>query len=374
MLEDNEDDVHLIRRVLLQSGLVFESVCVDTQEEFYEAIHTFVPDIVLSDHGLPQFNSREALKVCLAKRNSLPFILVTGTMTDEFAISILHDGADDYVLKSNLSRLPSAIRRAIKHSALERLKRESRHELRKQNNELVKVNHQIYKFVYSISHNLRGPLASMSGLLNIAKELNVTKDTQVTEVHDMMDLSIHQLNDTINEIIEYSKNARTEITVTEIDWMDCVRSSIEKLTDLEGKHIVSKKIEIHGCADFYSDAPRIETLFTNLLSNSLIYQSKDRIPAISISVRCDSNEAVITLKDNGIGISQEVLPHIFNMFYRGTTESHGAGLGLFIVKETVTKLNGTINIMSCAGLSTMVTITIPNITSEAHHPVLSEAV
>ena len=374
MLEDNANDVKLIQHVLEKDKLNFESKCVDTRAEFDEAVHTFHPDVVLSDHGLPQFNSKDALKICLTQRDFIPFIVVTGTMTDEFAVSILHDGADDYVLKSNLTRLPSAIRRAVKQRTLEKMKRESKRELLKKNDELLEVKSQIDNFVYNVSHNLKGPLASMMGLVNIAKELNTTKDEKVSEVHAMMDSSIQQLDETLAEIIEYARNSRSEITVTEIDWLECIGLSIDKVSYLDEHREVPKKIEINGCYDFFSDSSRLQILFTNLLSNSLHYQSKERAPYISVTVNCGDTEAIITIIDNGIGISEEAMPHIFNMFYRGTEESHGAGLGLFIVKETVTKLNGSINIMSCAGTNTHVTITLPNLKSGAVASVMSEAI
>jgi CheY-like chemotaxis protein len=151
MLEDNQDDVLLIEHVLRKNKLPFIHTSVDTRDEFREAIQQFQPDVILSDHGMPGFNSREALKICLAERPSAPFILVTGTVTDEYAISCLNNGADDYILKSNLSRLPMAIRSAVRKRKLERMKREARHALRKQNEELMKVNKELDNFVYSVS-------------------------------------------------------------------------------------------------------------------------------------------------------------------------------------------------------------------------------
>src|ERR1041385_2749589 len=107
MLEDSEDDMALIHRALRKDNLVFVNERVDTRDEFTEAIHRFQPDVVLSDHGLPGFNSREALSISLREIPSTPFILVTGTVSDEYAVSCLRDGADDYILKSNLVRLPT---------------------------------------------------------------------------------------------------------------------------------------------------------------------------------------------------------------------------------------------------------------------------
>ncbi len=110
MLEDLEEDAGLIDRVLKKEKFSYTRVRVDTRDEFIDALEKFGPDLVLSDHSLPQFNSIEALQICKQQRPDIPFILVTGAVSEEFAVNCLKQGADDYVLKSNLSRLPLAIR------------------------------------------------------------------------------------------------------------------------------------------------------------------------------------------------------------------------------------------------------------------------
>ena len=109
MLEDVPEDIGLIEHVLRKEGIQFNSYPVDTKEEYVKALDDFLPDVILSDHALPQFNSVEALSICRKNALNIPFILVTGTVSEEFAVSCLKQGADDYVLKSNLVRLPSAI-------------------------------------------------------------------------------------------------------------------------------------------------------------------------------------------------------------------------------------------------------------------------
>jgi len=140
LLEDSEDDALLIERVLHKDALHYVLQCVESRRGFVNALADFKPDVVLSDHGLPEFNSMEALSISLREVPKAPFILVTGSVSDEFAISCLRAGADDYILKSNLTRLPSAIRNAVRKKTLDRLKREARHALRTQNQALVKAN------------------------------------------------------------------------------------------------------------------------------------------------------------------------------------------------------------------------------------------
>src|SRR5688500_19394733 len=84
MLEDLEDDVGLIERTLKKQGIHFVSKRVDTREEFVDALDAFDPDVILSDHALPQFNSLEALTICRNQHIDIPFILVTGTVSEEF--------------------------------------------------------------------------------------------------------------------------------------------------------------------------------------------------------------------------------------------------------------------------------------------------
>jgi len=123
LLEDNEDDADLIRRELKGGGITFTSLVVDTREDFITGIHQFEPDIIISDHSMPRFNSGEALRIYkthLKEQNrSAPFILVTGTISEEFAVQCIKDGADDYILKDRLQRLPSAVKNAIERCSIE---------------------------------------------------------------------------------------------------------------------------------------------------------------------------------------------------------------------------------------------------------------
>lgn len=113
ILEDNPDDSGLIRRMLRRSNLRFEVKEVASGEEFLAALDSFAPQAILSDHKLHDFSSINALKACREKYPFIPFILVTGSVSEEFAAAIVREGADDYILKDNLERLPTAIEQAI---------------------------------------------------------------------------------------------------------------------------------------------------------------------------------------------------------------------------------------------------------------------
>ena len=112
-IEDVPSDAELVDRTLKKSGIIFEKVVVDTRAEYVRALSEFPADIILSDHSLPSFNSLEALKILKNSDKGIPFILITATVSEEFAVSVMKEGASDYVLKDRLQRLPSAIINAI---------------------------------------------------------------------------------------------------------------------------------------------------------------------------------------------------------------------------------------------------------------------
>jgi len=358
MVEDNRDDLELIERALRKGKLSFVNECVDTLDEFSEALFRFKPDIVLSDHGMPEFNSFEALNKCLQEHADIPFILVTGTVSDDYAIACLKNGVDDYILKANLSRLPTAVRSAMKKRGLEKLKKEAEIALRRRNEELLKVNKELDNFVYSVSHNLRGPLMSVVGLLNLTKNLNV--DPELDTVHSMMRSSISKLDDTLKDIIEYSRNSRNDVTGDEIDWKRMIENAFLGVGYLYPSWQITRTQTLQTATRFFSDARRIEVIITNLLANAIQYRNTMNDLKIDIQVFTSDESATIILNDNGSGIKKDILPKIYNMFYRGTEKSQGSGLGLYIVKEIVDKLSGGITITSEAGEGTTVTLTIPN--------------
>lgn len=123
ILEDSPDDLDLVERELKRGGIEFTSTVVKRKEEYERALKEFRPDVILSDHSLPQFNSVEAMQIWknFQKENNItiPFILITGSVSEEFAVQSIKAGADDYILKDRLKRLPSSIKSAIEKVKLE---------------------------------------------------------------------------------------------------------------------------------------------------------------------------------------------------------------------------------------------------------------
>ncbi|TVZ28712.1 signal transduction histidine kinase [Gillisia sp. Hel_I_86] len=229
------------------------------------------------------------------------------------------------------------------------------------NRELKKTNNELDRFVYSASHDLRAPLKSLLGLSDIVKEGMDPDNIIQMEQMDMMKKSIIKLDDFIEDILQYSRNSRTEVIQEDINFEETLQNFIKEHEHMNGTNEIKLNVDIQQDIKFVSDKRRIKVVLTNLISNALKYKdlSKEN-QVVSIDIQCSKDKALIRIKDNGIGMSTQDKEKIFEMFYRATKISEGSGLGLYIVKETLDKLKGTITVQSELGKGTTFNVSLPN--------------
>lgn len=229
----------------------------------------------------------------------------------------------------------------------------------KQIEEELKVrNIELDNFVYKVSHDLRAPLSSVLGLVNLAQHPRNEDDPKA--YLKIIGERVNQLDNFISDVLSHSKNLKLEIKNGLIRFDEIVNTAFQNLSYMEGGEHIRKEIQITG-NDFYSDPWRIEEIFRNLISNAIKYRKIDNpMHEIKISVTIEHNEAIISFRDNGIGIPKQNLNKIFEMFYRASEQSGGSGLGLYIVKNAVEKLGGRISVGSEPGQYTIFEIVLPN--------------
>jgi signal transduction histidine kinase len=231
--------------------------------------------------------------------------------------------------------------------------------LQRTNHELSKRNTELDNFVYSVSHDLRAPIASVLGLINLAKK---DIDLHMKDMYlDMIHKSALQQDHFIKEILDQSRNSRLEVQREEILFETLIDETFNQLkfATTTGQS-VEKVIQINQAQPFFSDRWRLKVILNNLLSNAIRYRN-GRDPIIKVNVDITEHAAKLAIEDNGKGIEKDHLPNIYKMFYRATDDGAGSGLGLYIVKETIEKLNGNINIESEVGRGTTVKFEIPAI-------------
>jgi signal transduction histidine kinase len=231
-------------------------------------------------------------------------------------------------------------------------------ELEVQNEELKKVNNELDRFVYSVSHDLRAPLLSTLGLIDISRY--EPDEQEKSRYLELMYKSIRKLDNFIIDIINLSKNARLELQSEPIEFDKLVNTVLEEHSFIENFKSIEFTTQIQQEGSFYTDSKRLTIILNNLISNAIRY-SRTKQPFVSIQVHTDEERAFIEILDNGIGIAQEHIDKIFNMFYRASQSKSGSGLGLYIVKETVQKLKGTIQVESNVEEGTKFMIFIPSI-------------
>ncbi|UKJ07898.1 sensor histidine kinase [Solitalea lacus] len=227
----------------------------------------------------------------------------------------------------------------------------------------IKANSELDKFVYSVSHDLRAPLLSLQGMIEITEA--ETCEPLTREHMKMMRGGISVLDNFIAEILDYSRNIRKDVKNEYVDLKKLIEEITSNLLYMNGaNNKIDVRADVYAYDLFYSDKGRLTVILNNLISNSIrYYDQKSSDPYVKISVTVDKEQARIIVLDNGIGISEEYHQKVFDMFYRVSEKSTGSGLGLFIVKETVEKLTGSITLDSKPGLGTKVVITIPNLAS-----------
>ncbi|WKN33540.1 PAS domain S-box protein [Porifericola rhodea] len=230
--------------------------------------------------------------------------------------------------------------------------------LERKNAELIKINSELDHFVYSTSHNLRAPLTSVMGIVNIMREVETAEEREV--FIDMIQKSIYKLDETIQEINDYSKNARVKVEKEHIDFRLIIDNILESLSYMENAQKMKMQVEVDDDLEYCSDPGRLKIIFNNLLSNAVKYANPiEAKPFMLVEVKKDNGQVFIRVKDNGIGIKEEYLERVFNMFFRATNKSSGSGLGLYIVKEAVEKLGGNIEVESVAGEGTEFIVRLP---------------
>lgn len=231
-------------------------------------------------------------------------------------------------------------------------------QLLQSNEMLLKTNTELDRFVYSTSHDLRAPLTSVLGLINIIAHTQNPEEAK--RYLGMMKDRVHSLDKFIKDITDYSRNNRLEIIREKIDLSEMAREIWESLRYSPDASNINFEIDIPEGQVIETDKNRLRIIMSNLISNAMRYHDSRKDDRF-IRLKHQTNGRVFYLKveDNGQGIAPELHHKIYDMFYRGNEQSKGSGLGLYIVKETLSKLAGSIHLESAPGIGSTFTVKLP---------------
>jgi len=229
--------------------------------------------------------------------------------------------------------------------------------LNERNKELKQTNSELDRFVYSVSHDLSAPLKSILGLVYISR---MTKEENEHRQHfDFIEKSVHKLETFVSEVLDFSRNRRTPTAYERVNLKDLSREIFHNLQFIDGFNEI--KFDDAGIQHevVISDPSRLKIILQNILSNAIKFRNKNQKSRITLSTRLDNEKFMLLIEDNGEGIKPELKQKIFDMFFRGSQQSNGSGLGLYIAREASKKIDASIDVSSTYGEGSVFTLALP---------------
>ena len=373
LVEDSATDAELVERELRAGGLRFTVRRVHDRAG-YDAALARRPDLVLSDHALPQFDGITALGLLKARYPEVPFILVSGTIGEDLAVAAMREGASDYLLKDRLSRLPVAVQSALERARLMQEKREL--ELRLARAQRLD---SLGRLAAGVAHDLNNfilPILVAEGLLRET----ITLPSQL-DLLDTIESSALRSAKVLKQLLSFGRGASGERTPVHLNF--AIEEMLAIIRDTFPKD-VRVGLEI-GADDVsvWADATQIQQVLMNLCVNA-----RDAMPnGGSLTIRLDLASidaltaskypgsrpgayAVLSIRDTGIGIAPEHLGHIFDPFFTTKAPDKGTGLGLASVFGVVESHGGFVQVESSLGSGSEFLVYLPahraEHTPEAH--------
>ncbi len=229
---------------------------------------------------------------------------------------------------------------------------------------LSKAKCAIDQFIYSCSHTLRAPLKSISGLVNLLKNVERNSEMDSRLVLQSIEKTVEKMEVVLNELERFLSNSKQGLALQSVALRPLIRNVVTEIQTPAMKDLVSISIRVNQNVPFNTDECRLRVILTHLISNAVQFRdlSKSNM-RVSVQAELSESRCILQVRDNGIGISSEVRPHIFELFYRGSERSTGSGVGLYIIHEIVNKMNGSILVRSVPGKGSVFQITLPNLTN-----------
>lgn len=237
--------------------------------------------------------------------------------------------------------------------------------------ELLYKKSELDTFVYRASHDLRGPVASLMGLYNIVK-VEFAHDKNAITYFEHYNNSVMRLHTVLQNLIDLTKIKESETKLSQVDLKELIENCLNSLKNLSDFHRIAFDVSVDINFKVFIDGKKFKTIIKNLVENSIIYATPESTAYVKIIITYQENVLKVEVSDNGRGIDPRIQSKVFNMFFRGTEKSKGSGLGLYIVKNAVEKLNGSIQLTSKLNEGTKFSVYIPYLYGEEYSALLEK--
>ncbi|MES2730323.1 MAG: PAS domain S-box protein [Bacteroidota bacterium] len=230
---------------------------------------------------------------------------------------------------------------------------------KKTEEKLQRVNQELKTFIYRASHDLRGPLASVLGLTNLA-QMQI-QDEDALKFFDYIRASVFKLDKTLKALTDVANITNSEDDFSEIEFKPLITEVLTSMLENSKLDIeVKTKVQVDQAIKFMSGLQPLKYVFENLFDNSIKYHSLYRPLLITVKVVVHEKYAEIEVADNGMGIAGALQSRVFDMFFRGNENSKGSGLGLYVVEKLLGSLKGQIKMESKEGVGSRFFIHLKN--------------
>ncbi|NCR53532.1 MAG: hybrid sensor histidine kinase/response regulator [Microcystis aeruginosa L211-07] len=379
LIEDNLAEARLLKEILKgNQKKEFHLVNVSRLSEAISLLQQTNFDVILLDLTLPDSQGLESLAPLLITAPKLPIVVLTNTNDDNLALASLRQGAQDYLIKREVSLeiLTRSLCYAIERKQMEEALRESNEALKmsviERTNQLEKaqeLNQLKTEFVSMLSHDFRNPLNKIllsAGLLEESRD-RLTKDQQVSYFR-MIRSAIKDMDQLLTEVLLIGRadSGRLYCQFDPVDLLDYCQKLVESfIVKPENQSAIISQIEGSLERGLW-DVNLIKHILTNLLGNAIKYSPQG--DPVEFKIIVESEQVVFKIVDRGIGIPSKDQEHLFKPFYRGSNVDNiqGTGLGLAIVGRCVEAHKGQIHLESEEGKGTKITVILPIITDIEH--------
>ncbi|AWW31686.1 hybrid sensor histidine kinase/response regulator [Echinicola strongylocentroti] len=351
-LDDEHNNLNSFKASLRRDFKIFTAI--NAEEGLAIAAKEDV-HVVIADQRMPGMTGVEFFEELMRFKPEPIRILLTGYSDISSVIDAINKGEVYRFIDKpwNLEQIKNAVKNAADIYF-------TRQELKEKNTRLEKMHSEMNQFVYSLSHELRGPLMSISGVSKLAKM--ECGDATILEYFDMIDSATVKLDDFIYKMLDFYRSTKIDNVVTSINFEELLAQQYEAYANKWDLDDVNVETVIHQNNSFNSDEAKLRVVFNNLFSNAYKFQHEEN-PDKYIKIQVDvlEGKAIIQVEDNGIGIDEKYQAEVFELFHRATQKNVGSGIGLYMVKESVEQLKGSIELDSQVGNGTLFKITIPSL-------------
>jgi signal transduction histidine kinase len=332
----------------------YEIFTAESAEEGINILGRELIHVIICDQRMPGMTGVEFFESILVRHPHPVRILLTGYTDIQAVVEAINRGEIYRFIDKPWDQqvLDVAIKNAyeIYHTKLL---------LREQNIQLQKAYEELDKFVYSASHDLRAPLASILGIIKVAKSDEIRK---MPEYIDMIDHTVYKMDAFVQNIIKYYRSNRLDVEINHIDFGSVVNDIVFDLANYLNKEHVQCFIDIDEPVFIRSDESRIRIILTNIILNGIKFQDElNDNKTIHIRVKTNVNACIVEIEDNGIGIETDQEDKIYDMFFRGLHKNAGSGVGLYVAKEALKRINGTIKLVSTPGVGSKFILHLPTL-------------